>query len=135
MELISDVGKFAFYFANIENMKKIKIILAIIAGALFLTGCGMTGNMAQNHYVSQTNVVLSNNNFHIVKTVEAEVSASYWFGFGGLDRKALKDNAVSELTKKAQLTGHQALKRSDEFYLIFRRTTFYAEGTVIEFDR
>jgi len=122
------------------NMKKIKIILAIIAGALFLTGCGMTSNMAQNHYVNQTNVVLSSNNFHIVKTVSAEVSSSYWFGFGGLSRRALKDNAVAELTRKAQLTGQQALinvtvKRSDEFYVIFRRTTFYAEGTVIDFDR
>ena len=121
-------------------MKKLIIALIIMASALLIQGCGLTSNMTQNHNVNQTSVVLSSNNFHIVKTVSAEVSASYWFGIGGLSRQALKDNAVAELTRKAQLTGQQALinitvKRSDEFYLIFRRTRFYAEGTVIDFDR
>lgn len=121
-------------------MKKIRTLIIIIAGMLCLTGCGISYNMAQNHYVTQTNVVLSNNNFHVVKTVSAEVSSSYWFGIGGLSKRALKENAVAELTQKAELTGHQALinvtvKRSDEFYGIFRRTTYFAEGTVIDFDR
>ncbi|MBQ8812774.1 MAG: hypothetical protein IJZ70_10785 [Bacteroidales bacterium] len=121
-------------------MKKIIILLTFIASALCISGCGLTNNLSQNHYVNQTSVVLSSNNFHIVKTVSAEVSASYWFGIGGLSKHALKDNAVAELTRKAQLTGNQALinvtvKRSDEFILIFRKTTFYAEGTVIDFDR
>ena len=121
-------------------MKKIRIIMAVIAATLLLTGCGFTSNLTMNHNVNQTNVVLSSNNFHVVKTVRTEVSSTYWFGIGGLSRRALKENAIAELTRKAELVGHQALinvnvKRSDKIVLIYRQSTFYAEGTVIEFDR
>ena len=127
-------------YVNFKTIAMKKIILAVIAALFLLTGCGMTSNMTQNHNINQTNVVLSSNNFHIVKTVSAEVSATYVLGIGGLSRSALKDNVVAELTRKAQLTGQQALinvtvRRSDEFYVVFRRTRFYAEGTVIDFDR
>jgi uncharacterized protein YbjQ (UPF0145 family) len=84
-------------------------------------------------------VVLSQKNFHVVKTVEAKASATYVFGIGGLSRRALHNNAVAELTKKANLTGSQALinvtvKNTGKFLLFIGKATVYAEGTVIEFD-
>ena len=33
----------------------------------------------------------------------------YFLGLGGISRKSLRNNAVAELTKKANLTGSQAL--------------------------
>jgi PBP1b-binding outer membrane lipoprotein LpoB len=116
-----------------------RIILAVIAAIFLLTGCGMTSNMTQNHNINQTNVVLSSNNFHIVKTVSAEVSATYVLGIGGLSRSALKDNVVAELTRKAQLTGQQALinvtvHNSSKMFLVYNKLTYHAEATVIEFD-
>ena len=116
-----------------------KIVMAVAAVLLF-TGCGLNMNVANNHNLNQTNVVLSQNNFHIVKTVETEVSASYFFGIGGLGRRALHDNAVAELTKKADLTGSQALVNvtvhdSAKFLLIFTKVTCNAKATVIEFDK
>lgn len=111
-----------------------------VAAALMFTGCGISQDLTSNANVNQTNVVLSQKNFHVVKTVKAEVSASYVLGIGGLGRQALYDNAVSELTRKANLTGSQALinvtvkKSTSIFYILYFKTTYCAEGTVIEFD-
>jgi signal transduction histidine kinase len=83
--------------------------------------------------------LLSQKNFHVVNTVEAEVSATYIFGIGGLNKKALHDNVVAELTKNAGLTGSQALVNvtvnySSKLILCYNKVTCHAEGTVIEFD-
>lgn len=107
--------------------------------ALFLTGCGINSNLTSNANVNQTNVVLSENNFHVVKTVDADVSATYVFGIGGLSKKALHNNAVAELTKKANLKGSQALvnvtvKSNVSVILFVTKVTLHAEGTVVEFD-
>lgn len=125
---------------NFIIMNKIlsKVVMAVAAVLLFAS-CGMNANITTNHNLNQTNVVLSQKNFHVVKTVEAEVSATYVFGIGGLSQKALHDNAVAELTKKAALTGSQALVNvtlhtSGTLILCFGKVTYYAEGTVIEFD-
>lgn len=47
--------------------------------------------------------------------------------------------AVAELTKKANLTGSQALvnvtvKNSAKLFLVYGKVTYIAEGTVIEFE-
>lgn len=121
-------------------MKKVlsRIIVAIAAILLFVS-CGVSQNLTFNTNVNQTNVVLSQKNFHIVKTVQAEVSATYFFGLGGISKKSLQNNAVAELTKKANLRGSQALvnitvKNSSTLLLFIGRITYYAEATVIEFD-
>lgn len=54
-------------------------------------------------------------------------------------KKALRSNAVAELTKQANLTGSQALinvtvKQSAQCILYYQCVTFHAEGTVIQFD-
>ena len=121
-------------------MKKVlsRVIVAIAAILLFVS-CGVSQNLTFNTNVNQTNVVLSQKNFHVVKTVEAEVSAKYIFGIGGLSKAALQNNAVAELTKKANLQGSQALvnvtvKSTGKLFPFFRICTYYAEATVIEFD-
>ena len=121
-------------------MRKIVSRIAMAAAAiLLLAGCGISQNLTTNANLNQTNVVLSQKNFHVVKTVQAENSATYVFGIGGLSKKALYNNVVAELTKKANLTGSQALvnvtvKNSGKMILCFGKVTYHAEGTVIEFD-
>ena len=110
-----------------------------IAATLLLASCGVSQHLTSNMNHNTTNVVLSQNNFHVVKTVEAQVSATYFFGLGGISKKALHDNAVAELTKKANLTGAQALvnvtvKSAGKVVFFIAKTTCYAEATVIEFD-
>ena len=119
--------------------KHLSRIAMAVAAVLLLASCGVTSNLTLNANQNQTNVVLSQKNFHVVKTVEAEVSATYFFGLGGISKKALQNNAVAELTKKANLSGSQALvnitvKNSSTLLLFIGRTTYYAEATVIEFD-
>ena len=122
-------------------MKKIlvKVVIAVAAVIMFAS-CGVSSHITANANLNQTNVVLSQKNFHIVKTVEAEVSATYIFGIGGFSQKALKDNAVAKLTENAGLTGSQALvnitfKSSNKMILFYNKVTCYAEATVIEFDK
>jgi hypothetical protein len=122
-------------------MRKLLFKVAMIVAAVFmLSSCGISSNMTTNHNLNQTNVVLSQNNFHIVKTVETKVSATYFFGIGGMSKRALYDNAVAELTKKAKLTGSQALvnvtvKSTGKLIFFVGQVTYCAEATVIEFDK
>ena len=121
-------------------MKKFLTRIAMaVAAVLLLAGCGVSQTLTTNANLNQTNVVLSQKNFHVVKTVEAETSATYVFGIGGMSKKALYNNAVAELTKKADLTGSQALvnvtvKSSAKLAVVFGKVTYRAEATVIEFD-
>ena len=120
-------------------MKFLKLFCATVITIMIVASCGASRNLTSNTNVQQTNVVLSQKNYHVVKTVQSEVSATYWFGIGGLSKKALKSNAIADLTEKAQLTGSQALinvsvKSSAKVILIYNKSTFIATGTVIEFD-
>lgn len=122
-------------------MKKFLLnVVFTLAFVMMLGSCGLNSSLTSNTNVNQTNVVLSQKNYHIVKTVQATQSSMYIFGIGGLSKANLQRNAVAELTKKADLTGSQALinvtvKSSAEVILFYTRYTVYAEGTVIEFDR
>lgn len=118
-------------------MKSLRIIAAAVTLSL-LSSCGVTNNMNSNLNLNNTSVVLSQANFRVVKTVSSSASATYVFGIGGLSQRALRANAVAELTKKAELTGSQALvnvnvRTSAKMILFFNEMTFYAEGTVVEF--
>lgn len=122
-------------------MKKLFFKAAMaVAAIIMLSSCGASHYLTTNANLQQTNVVLSQNNFHVVKNVESSVTAKYWFGIGGISKKALQENAVAELTKKANLTGSQALvnvtvKYSGRVILCFSESTYHAEATVIEFDK
>ncbi len=118
-------------------MKSLRIIAAAVSVSL-LSSCGVTNNLNSNLNLNNTSVVLSQANFRVVKTVSSSASATYVFGIGGLSQRALRANAVAELTKKAELKGSQALvnvnvRTSTKMILFFNEMTFYAEGTVIEF--
>ena len=119
-------------------MKHLSLLVTSVLLLLFATGCGVSSYMTQNQNQNQTNVVLSDSNYKVVKTVEAAVTNSYVFGIGGLSKKALMSNAVSELTKKANLTGSQALVNvtvqvQNKIILVWNRKTVVAHGTVVEF--
>lgn len=121
-------------------MKKFIGCLAAALLAITLTSCGVSSNLTRNLNLNQTNVVLQEDNFHVVKTVEAEASATYILGIGGLSREALTSNAVAELTEKAELTGSQALvnvtvkEDVQAAYIFWMKRTVRAKGVVIEFD-
>ena len=68
------------FFYNKCNMKKLLSRVAMaVAAVLLLAGCGVSQTLTTNANLNQTNVVLSQKNFHVVKNVEAEATATYVF--------------------------------------------------------
>lgn len=86
-------------------MNTLKSVCVIAVCAATLTSCGLSSNLTANQNSLQTNVVLSKNNYKIVKTINGEATATYVFGIGGLSAKALRDNATADMIKKAKLDG------------------------------
>lgn len=90
-------------------MKKL-IIFAAIAATLSLTGCSSYGryvNQTKNTNLIQTQVVLSNANFRVVKNVQATVlykSSTFKF-----NSQQMWNSAYAALLKEANLQGSQAL--------------------------
>ena len=119
-------------------MKKL-FILALTLGALMLTGCAAHIYSAKNANLSQTEVVLSQKNFRVVGMAEGHASATYICGIGGLSKKAIRSNAVSEMFKGANLKGSQAIININVKQAVggvppfFTRHTYIATGTIVEF--
>ena len=120
-------------------MKKLALLAVVVLTTLMTSCVGLSSHLSSNVNQNQTSVVLSQKNFHIVKTVSTEVSDHYFLGLGGM--RTLEKVAIANLTQKAYLTGSQALvnitvKESAAIkFLIFQERSIYAEATVIEFDK
>ena len=89
-------------------MKAIKF-LCISLLTVFFSGCAGLNMTPYANDPVETKVVLSESNYHIVKEVSGEWSATYVFGIGGLSKKALNNNAISEMYKNAELQGNQQI--------------------------
>ena len=118
-------------------MKKF-LIVSLTSLTLLLSGCGLSRQAASNTNLAQTNVVLSKNNYKIVKTVTGECTQNYYFGIGGLSHKSMADAAISRMYSKANLKGSQAIINTNVSYknkiiLIYCQSKCIAQGTVIEF--
>ncbi len=121
-------------------MKNIRLIVISILAATLFSSCAMHNQM-QSHIAIEPNVILSQNNFHVVKHVSAQASCTYVFGIGGYSQKALKENAVADMIRNAELTGSQAVinvvsKRSVRSILfpLYQEVIIQVQGTVIEYD-
>ena len=117
-------------------MKKGIIRLAVLISTILLfSSCFTFSNLATTNVNSnQTQVVLSQKNFHIVKTV----STSMQHRRMGAKKEFLYGDLVAQLTEKAQLTGSQALVnitfKEVKRGTIFQKKLITASATVIEFD-
>lgn len=121
-------------------MKTIKAILFCLVAVLFASCAGLNTTPYSNNPV-ETKVVLSESNYKIVKEVSGKWSATYVFGIGGLSKKALTTNAISEMYKNAELTGNQQIinittTTSAEAWAlgIYSKYHAVAHGYVIEFE-
>ena len=118
-------------------MKKFGV-LAMIVAVLSLTGCGVATTVSNN--VTETKIVLSENNFKVVGQAYGEAKATYVFGIGGLSRKALRNNAINEMSKNANLTGAQTLANITTnasvkmVTPVYVQITYTATANIIEFE-
>ena len=121
-------------------MKKLLSIVAFVAVALSFTGCiGLSTMSSANHNLTQTQVVLSDNNFEVVGQAQGDATATYICGFCAVSKKALRENAINEMTKNAKLTGSQTLTNvtvNSSVYMItpfWIQTTYTATANIVEF--
>jgi len=120
-------------------MKTLKFIL-LAASAILFASCAVNKNTSEPVTIP-VSVGVNQNNFHFVKMVQAEESATYVFGIGGLSKKAMTQNAVAKMIEEANLSGSQTIcnitaRTSMKFIVapIFTKVTVTAVGQVIEFD-
>lgn len=114
-----------------------KLFSSLLVGML-LTGCGITQHLTHNQNITQTEILLTSNNYRIVTTVEGTAEATHIFGIGGLSRRALKENAYADMVKNAKLHGSQAIinintTEKRQCILIYTHRKVITRGTVIEF--
>jgi len=120
-------------------MKKLLSVCAVTIAAMSLSSCGITANPALG--VSETKVVLQQKNFHVVGQAYGQARAVYILGMGGIRKKALRANAIDEMSRNARLTGSQALVNTNVHISNKFITPFYRElicdatANVIEFDK
>ncbi len=118
-------------------MKKL-LLGSVLCLILLCTSCGFSREATSNLNSVQTEVVLAKKNYRVIGTVYGESSQNYVFGIGGLSKKSMKDAAVAEMYRNANLTGSQAIINTNVSYknkliLIYTQSTCIASGTVIEF--
>ncbi len=121
-------------------MKKLSFMLTVFASLLFAS-CS-TGRYVPNSFnqnLNQTQVILSEANFKVVKHVSTSIVYQQSLTF---DTKQLTQSAYAALIKKANLTGAQVLinvtieqlQRSSGFSIFKKEdNAILASGTVIEF--
>lgn len=104
-----------------------KTVLALLVSMLCLTGCGVSSTVSNN--VTETKIVLSQDNFKVIGQARGVAKATYVFGIGGIGRKALRGNAIDEMSKNANLRGAQTLTNITTKSSIKMITPFYIEVT------
>ena len=121
-------------------MKATHIIVAVLSAVLFAS-CSGVHSLVSTPIANSPVVTLSQDNFHVVKHVEASAVTTRILGIGGLSMKAQKQNAVADMMKAAELTGSQAVinvttKLSTLVWTpLFVKSVVTASGTVVEFDQ
>ena len=121
-------------------MKKIFKTTAIaLCIAVTASSCGTMMLNSTNSSTTLTNVELTHANYRVVKNVEGFASASYILAIGGLSRKAVRDNAIADMMRKANMTGSQAIVNvhvKNHFATVlgfYTRVSCSATAQVIEF--
>ena len=77
-------------------MKKLVLLASLCFAVVMFTSCLGTNKMTYNS-LSQTEVVLAQNNFNVVGSAEGSYTVSYIFGLGGTSRSAVRENSVQQL--------------------------------------
>lgn len=124
---------------TIMKMKRV-VVTAIALGVvvLLVSGCHGSQNMVYNS-LSQTEVVLSQNNFRVVGSAEGVYKGQYVFGLGGSSKSLMQENAVQQMYKNAKLRGSQTIINvcysisTRTIFLFYKERVVTAYGTIIEF--
>ncbi|MBO5875569.1 MAG: hypothetical protein J6Q20_03500 [Alistipes sp.] len=119
-------------------MKKL-LAIALVCGAFLLGACSTHSQSMLSGNLTQTQVVLSQDNFKVVGYAEGESTVTRILGIGGCSHKAVRDVAVSNMFKNANLKGSQTIininfkKSQAGFSPFYTEQTWVATGVIVEF--
>ena len=119
-------------------MKTFKFFLVALVAVIFASCAGVNLTAYPNQPV-ETKVLLSQDNYKIVGEVTGEWSAKYVLGIGGLSKKSLTTNAISEMYKNANLKGNQQIinvtttQSQEAWFVVYCVRRAIAHGYIIEF--
>lgn len=105
------------------TMKKV-LFISVIAFSAMLTSCSVSQEATSNQNQIQTSIVLNQKNYKVIETVTGESKQNYVLGIGGLSRKSLRESAMSDMLKKANLKGEARaiintnVQYKNQFYII-----------------
>jgi len=119
-------------------MNKFKMFLLIFALVLIVSGCGIHEGLTSNLNNHNTEVVLSSNNYKIVKRVQGTSSGVSVFGFGGSFNAMIAD-ARKEMLENADMVGtsraiiNETVEVNRKVFVVVSIKTITVSGYVIEF--
>lgn len=117
-------------------MKKSLLILSVMLCALFVSSCATFSNIS-----ATSPAVVSEANFHKVRSISREFPTTYVFGiFGGAERRAALERAIADMTD--ELGPNQALaylnivdSRQVPVIPIVVKVSTKVSAVIIEYDR
>jgi hypothetical protein len=119
-----------------KNLILVSLIMALFAS------CATFNPNVHSQNVNQTQVVLTNNNFKVIKRVQGSATATYVFGIGGLNKKGLVASSRKDMYESAKLDGSQIIisehtewKMSSVVPFVWGSATVTTSGYVIEFTK
>lgn len=127
----------------VGSMRRMFVVFIVSVVAMLFVGCstGKYLDNSQNVNLNQTQVVLSQANFRVVK----QVSTLYVYksSMKKFNANQLKESAYAALVREAELTGAQAIinvtmemveREGGYFFKTFQQSVLVS-GTVIEFTK
>lgn len=116
-------------------MKSFFLIAFVALFALIFTGCSTSSRLTVAN-----SATISQANFHVVRPITREYTASYFIVFGGTAKKNAVERAIEDMTKELQ--PNQALAyinvtESTEIPIIpiIHTQTTHVSAIIIEYDR
>jgi hypothetical protein len=115
--------------------KSLPVVLGILAFTIMGTGCSTSAGHIGHDILTQ--VQLNQANFNVLRSVQGEAKADYYFGIGPSDQDLL-GRAKREMIRNAQLKGPQALVNVTtdiklSAFFIWTQRKAYVSAEVIEF--
>ena len=118
-------------------MKKISVLLIVMS--LFLTSCASHFGVPKNFNHNTTEVVLTKNNFKVVKLVKGEAAATYIFGIGGMAKNGLIAEAKVNMLSSAGMEGasrtviNETVEIKTSGFLFVNKYKVIVSGQIVEF--
>lgn len=121
-------------------MKRFFYVLLLVTALLVgFSSCSISHYPTSAAYRTDTQVILSENNFKVMGQTEGQATVTRVFFIGGLSARAVRENAYAAMIENANLKGAQTVinvtysVKGRGFLPFYWRTEVTAHGTVVEF--